>query len=80
MTRYDELSQISLVRSAVYQDEAGEKSEPVEIEVHEATAEDLTPASVSTYNLPIDDSMELLLGLDSLQANYENLDFDCEVS
>lgn len=69
---------ISLVKSVVYNDE-GASNEPVEMEVHEATADDLTSSSMALYDLPVDENGDYLLYLDDIQGNYESLDFTCEV-
>lgn len=75
----DELAAISRVDSVVYSDEDASATEPVENEVHETKAVDLTASSALNYYLPTNASGELDLTFDAVQANYEDLDFTCEV-
>ena len=75
----DKLDQISLVKSVVYSDSDGAKNEPVETEVHEATAEDLTGASAAIYYLPVNANNQVMDSLDAVRKNYESLDFVCKL-
>lgn len=72
------LASISLVKSVVYVDNDAASNEPVEMEVHEATAADLTENSALLFNLPSVEGGGLDLSYDSIQGNYESLDFTCE--
>lgn len=74
-----ELTAISRVDSVVYSDEDASATEPVENEVHETKAADLNETSALNYYLPTTASGELDLTLDAVRANYEGLDFTCEV-
>lgn len=75
----DELVSISRVDSVVYNDEDTSATEPVENEVHEAKAADLNATSALNYYLNTDANGELDLSFDAVKANYEDLDFTCEV-
>jgi len=72
------LSKISLVESVTYNDSSAASNEPVENAVHEALASDLTTASASIYYLPVVNGA-LDLAKTAIQANYESLEFTCEV-
>lgn len=74
-----EMTKISLVESVVYSDEDAAGNEPVETLVHESTAAELTPTSALNYylNTAVDDGPDLTSA--AVQANYEDLDFTCEV-
>ena len=50
------------------------KSESVE-----AAAEDLTETSVASFDLPLSETGKIVADLDSIQANYENLAYTCNV-
>lgn len=73
------LSKIALTEMVTYSDEDSVSNEPVENKVHEALAENLTPESANIYFLPTDGTGALDLTKKSVQANYESLDFTCEV-
>lgn len=75
----DEMTIISRVDSVVYSDEHATETEPVENEVQETKAADLTAANGLNYFLSADADGALDLTFDAVQANYENLDFVCEV-
>ena len=75
----DTLANISLVESVVYSDEDATDNEPVDMAVHESTAEKLNSRSALTYYLKATDSGVIDLDLESIQTNYEDLDFTCEV-
>ncbi len=74
-----ELAAISRVDSVVYSDEDAAATEPVENEVHETKAADLTASSALNYYLPTNTDGGLDLTFDAIRANYESLDFTCEV-
>ena len=74
-----ELQQISLVKSVVYSDEDKASNEPVEMEVHEETVDNLTSENAGTYYLPFGTNNKILTDLDSIQSHYENLAFTCEL-
>ena len=73
------LESISRVDSVVYSDEDSTATEPVENEVHEAKAADLTSSSAMNYFLSPNADGDFELTMDEVQSNYENLDFTCEV-
>ena len=75
----DLLTTVSVVKSVTYSDEDATDNEPVEVEVHETTADELTPTNALNYYLPVDDDGELELTSNAVQTNYESLDFTCEV-
>ena len=75
----NELATISRVDSIVYSDEDVSATEPVENEVHEIKAADLTASSALNYYLTPDANGELDLSFNGVKVNYENLDFTCEV-
>lgn len=70
---------VSRVDSVVYSDEDGTETEPVETEVHEAKTADMTAESAMNYFLAAGTDGQLDLSVDAVQANYEDLDFTCEV-
>lgn len=73
-----EMSKIALVNSLVYNDEDATDTEPVEDEIHEAVAADLTPESALNYYLSVSSDGALDLSFDAVEANYADLDFVCE--
>ena len=73
------LTSISLIESVIYSDEDAVNNEPVQVEMHESTADELTTASALNFYLPVDDLGELDLTEEGIQTNYESLDFVCEV-
>ena len=73
------LTKIVLTEMVTYTDEDAVSNEPVENAVHEALADELTPESADVYFLPTDSTGALDLSKSSIQANYESLDFVCEV-
>ena len=74
------LSSVSLVKSVVYSDEDSASNEPVEMEVHESEAKDITSSSAVIFDLPVDSSTgEVNLTLSAIQANYGDLAFTCKV-
>ena len=75
----DMLVSISRVDSVVYNDENASATEPVENEVHEAKTADLNTTSALNYFLSPNASGSFELTLEETQANYEDLDFTCEV-
>lgn len=74
----DILTQVSLVKSVIFKDEGTSKNEPVETEVHEAMAEDLTTEGAGIYYLPTD-RYGVVNDLKSIQDKYESLDFTCNL-
>ncbi|MBR2767134.1 hypothetical protein IKD67_03590 [Candidatus Saccharibacteria bacterium] len=75
----DTLISVSRVDSVVYNDENASATEPVENEVHETKAADLNATSALNYFLSPNASGNFELTFDEVQANYEDLDFTCEV-
>ena len=73
------LTTVSVVKSVTYSDEDATDNEPVEVEVHETTADELTPTNALNYYLPVNEDGELELTSSAVQTNYESLDFTCEV-
>lgn len=70
---------ISQVKSVVYADEDGGTNEPVEMEVHEATADKFTDEDALLYDLPVSEDGQIDFSLDGLTEKYESLAFTCEV-
>ncbi len=70
---------IAMVKSVVFDGDGGTSNEPVEMDVHEATFNDLKSDSAALYNLPVNSDGSFDLTLEGLQENYEELDFTCEV-
>ena len=75
----NELDKISLVKTVVYSDEDKTSNEPIEAEMHEESAKNLTSENAGVYYLPIDSEGELMLDLDSIQTHYKSLEFSCEL-
>lgn len=73
------MTSISRVDSVVFSDEDATATEPVENEVHEAKAADLDATSALVYFLKAGADGVIDLEFDAVQANYEDLDFTCEV-
>ena len=73
------MTSISRVDSVVFSDEDATATEPVENEVHEAKAADLDATSALVYYLKAGADGVIDLEFDAVQANYEDLDFTCEV-
>lgn len=73
------LDMISMVKSVVYSDDGAASNEPVEMEVHEYEADELTSSAAKLLDLPISTNGKVNLALDAIQVNYEDLDFTCEV-
>lgn len=74
-----ELSKISLVKTVLYSDAEETGDEATEEESSEDLVDDLTSKSAEKYSLPLDDDKKLVLDLDSIQGNYEDLAFTCEL-
>lgn len=73
------LATISLIESVVYNDENATNNEPVEETVHEATVDDINAKSAEIYYLPVDKEDGVDLSRAGIYANYESLDFTCDV-
>lgn len=73
-----EIVSLARVDSVVYEDENGDESEPVDMQVHEAKTADLTGDGYLTYYLPADTEAADLT-VENVQEIYEGLDFTCEV-
>lgn len=73
------LRNIALVESVVYSDEDSSENEPVDMEVHESTAEDLNATSGLNFYLEPNELGEFDFSRDAIEARYESLDFTCEV-
>lgn len=72
------LTSIAKVQSVVYADEDAANNEPVEEKIDEDTAANLNEVSALKYELPMDKD-EVDLNFADIQANYEALDYTCEV-
>ncbi len=73
------LTNITLVESVVYRDENVANNEPVEMDVHEAAAKDLTVSNGLTYFLDaVGADGNLDLSFDAIKTNYEVEDFTCD--
>lgn len=75
----DRLKAISLVEDVTFSDEDATNNEPVEMAVQEAEAADLTATSALKFYLPTDSAGKVELDKAKIQANYESLDFICEL-
>lgn len=73
------LNQIAMIKSVVYSDEDEVANEPVNEDVHESTADNLTNESAILYYLPVNDAGTLIYDLEAIQSNYEKLAFTCEL-
>ena len=75
----DLMTKISLVDTVVYSDEDAAQSEPVEETVHEAVVGDISEKSAAVYSLPVKTDGTIDFTKAGIRANYESLDFVCEV-